>query len=340
MNDDGCGCRRQESGDGSGFLRGLLLAARGRVRHLGGRRHLVRHALELGRFHLIVAHATDRILGRVDVEIGHDQQFDVAFVLERTQPLALFVDEIGRYLDRNFGNDLGGPVFARLFTNETQDGERHRFDRADAADSLTARTNLVTRVAERGSQALPRHLEQTETRQPTDLDARTIHFHRFAQTIFDRALIARLFHVDEIDDDQAADVADPQLAGDFVGRLEIGVGGRGFDVAAARGARRVDVDRDQRFGVIDDDRTTRGQLHLVRVGRLDLAFDLVTGEERDVVGVHLQPATALGRHEALHVFGGDRVRVRLVDQHFADIIRKIVAQCARDRIALAIHEER
>jgi hypothetical protein len=110
-----------------------------------------------------------------------------------------------------------------------------------------------------------------------------------------------VFHVDEVDDDQAADVADAQLPRDFVGRLEVGVGGGGLDVAAARGARRVDVDRDQRLGVVDHQAAARGQLHLVRVRRFDLVLDLVAREQRDVVGVGLELALRVRRHEALHV---------------------------------------
>jgi hypothetical protein len=45
-------------------------------------------------------------------------------------------------------------------------------------------------------------------------------------------------HVDEVDDDQAAQVAQAQLARDFIGRFEVGVE-RGFlDVAALGGASR------------------------------------------------------------------------------------------------------
>ena len=97
-------------------------------------------------------------------------------------------------------------------------------------------------------------------------------------------------HVDEVDDDQAAEVAQAQLAGDLVGRLEVGVERGRLDVAALGGARGVDVDRDQRLGVVDHDGAAGRQLHLVRVRRLDLALDLEAGEQRDVVVVELELA--------------------------------------------------
>ena len=82
----------------------------------------------------------------------------------------------------------------------------------------------------RGTQALARHLQQAEARQAADLDARAVHLHGIAQPVFDVALVLRRLHVDEVDDDEAADVADAQLARDLVGRFEVGVGRRGLDV--------------------------------------------------------------------------------------------------------------
>src|SRR6202012_5345973 len=102
-------------------------------------------------------------------------------------------------------------------------------------------TNNVARLPERGPQALSRHLEQTEARQPADLDAGAVHLHGVAQAVFDVALVLGRFHVDEIDHNQAADIADTQLPRDLFGGLEIGIGRGRFDVAAARGTGRVDV---------------------------------------------------------------------------------------------------
>ena len=60
-------------------------------------------------------------------------------------------------------------------------------------------------------------------------------------------------HVDEVDDDQAAEVADTQLPGDLVRCLQVRIQGGRLDIAALGGARRVNVDRNERFGVIDHD---------------------------------------------------------------------------------------
>ena len=46
--------------------------------------------------------------------------------------------------------------------------------------------------------------------------------------------VALEHHVDEVDDDDAADVAQPQLADDLLGGLEVVAGNRLLEVAAAR----------------------------------------------------------------------------------------------------------
>ena len=74
-------------------------------------------------------------------------------------------------------------------------------------------------------------------RDAADLDARAILPQAIGQLALDRAVVALLVHVDEVDDDQAAEVAQAQLARDLVRRLEVGVEGRRLDVPAAGGAR-------------------------------------------------------------------------------------------------------
>ncbi len=49
-------------------------------------------------------------------------------------------------------------------------------------------------------------------------------------------------HIDKVDNDQAARVAQTQLAGNLVGRFEIGVERGFFDIAAASRAGGVDID--------------------------------------------------------------------------------------------------
>ena len=73
----------------------------------------------------------------------------------------------------------------------------------------------MCRFADRRTQTLPRHLEQAETCDLADLYASAIFFHSLTQAVFNISLIALWAHVDEIDNDQTAEIANTQLPGNF-----------------------------------------------------------------------------------------------------------------------------
>lgn len=160
--------------------------------------------------------------------------------------------------------------------------------------AVAARARHVAAFRQRRTQTLARQLHQPEAGDLAHLDARAVVLERVLQALLDLALALRRFHVDEIDHDQAAEIAQAQLAGDFVGRFEVRAGRRFLDVRALGRARGVHVDRDERFGVVDHDRAARRQRHRTRVGRLDLVLDLEAREERHVVVVALHLDTLSG----------------------------------------------
>src|SRR5690348_7789379 len=144
---------------------------------------------------------------------------------------------------------------------------------------MAARTRDMTGLAERGLQPLARKLHEPEARDLAHLYARTVVAKRLAQSIFDVALITLILHVDEVDDDQSAQIAQAELARQLLRGFEVGTQRRLLDVRTARGARGVDVDRDHRFRMVDHDRPAGRQRYLPRVCGLDLMFDLESGEQ-------------------------------------------------------------
>ena len=66
----------------------------------------------------------------------------------------------------------------------------------------------------------------------------------------------------------------------------------------------------------------------------------IAGEERHVVRVHPDLPHAFGRLEALHVFERALMCAGLVDQHFADVIRQVVAERPGHRVAFLVDQER
>ena len=114
-------------------------------------------------------------------------------------------------------------------------------------------------------------------RDVSDLDARAVVPQAFLQPALDRAVVALLVHVDEIDDDQAGEIAQAQLPGDLLGGLEVGLERGVLDVMLAGGAAGIDVDGDQRLGLVEHDVAAGAQLHHRREHGVELALDAVSG---------------------------------------------------------------
>src|SRR6185437_7382247 len=213
-----------------------------------------------------------------------------------------------------------------------------RLDAADGAVAVAARAYDPRGFLEARAQPLARQFHQAEARDAAQLHARTIDLQRVAQFFLDLALVARAFHVDEVDHHQAAQVADAQLARDLDSGLAIGMERGVLDVAALGGARGVDVDGGERLGRVDHDRAAGWQPHVAVVRAFDLGFDLETREQRDSVVVQLELAQAV-RHHLLHELPGVFVQRRLVDQDFADVGAQVIAQRADEQFGFLVDQE-
>src|SRR5690606_1488190 len=188
------------------------------------------------------------------------------------------------------------------------------------------------------TQTLARHLQQAEAGDPAYLNPGAVGFQAFADTLFHCPLVLGRGHVDEVDDDQATDITQTQLAGNFLGGFEVGLQGSFLDVSALGRAGRVDVDGYQGLGVVDDDGAAGGQFDLTVEGGLDLALDLEAVEQRDAVFVQLDLAGVLRHHltdevECLVTLG------RVVNQYMTDIRAQVVADGADDDVAFLIDQE-
>ena len=124
--------------------------------------------------------------------------------------------------------------------------------------------------------------------------------------------------------DQAAEVAQTKLACQFFGCFHVGAEGGFLDVGALRCTTGVDIDRNQGFGMIDDDGATGGQIDLADEGGFDLVFDLETREQRHIVAIALD-AIDVARHHRAHEGAGLLVNLVSVDQDFTDFRLEIVA---------------
>src|SRR4029079_11236102 len=124
---------------------------------------------------------------------------------------------------------------------------------AHQAGAIAVRAGFGRRFEHAGAQALAAHLHQAEARDATYLDAGAVVLQRLLHRLLDLTDMARLLHVDEVDDDEARHVAQPQLTRDLLRRFQVGVVGGLLDIMLARRPARVDVDRDQGLGRVDDE---------------------------------------------------------------------------------------
>ena len=286
-----------------------------------------------------MAQALQPVVGRLQVLVGHQQHGDALLQLDLGDLGALLVEQEAGHFHRHLHMHGGGVFLHRLFLHHAQDLQRRAFGVADVAGAVAARAGDVAAFAQRGAQALAAEFQQAELADGAELHPGAVEAQRVPQARLHLAAVLALLHVDEVDHDQAAQVAQPHLAGDFVGRFQVGAGGGFFDVAAAGGAGRVDVDGHQRFGVVDDDGAARRQVHRAAEGRLDLVLDLEAAEQRRVVTVALHAICRL-RHHVVHELLRLIVDVVGVDQDLADVGGEVVADRADHQRRLLVDQER
>src|SRR5262249_15624429 len=87
-----------------------------------------------------------------------------------------------------------------------------------------------------------------------------------------------LLHVDQVEDDDAAQIARGDLADALLPRFGVLLDARSLEPARrllADVAPRVDVDRDERLGLVDDDRPAGLEPHFALEGLVDLGLHAV-----------------------------------------------------------------
>ena len=250
--------------------------------------------------------------------------------------IAFFVKQKGRDLNRQLHHHPACPIFHRLFLNQPQHTERQRFHIANGALAVATRADHMTGLIQRRAQPLPRHFQQAKAGDTPDLNSGAIHFQGLTQPGFHLTLIACNAHIDEINNNQPAQIAQPHLPGHFIGGLQIGVKRSFLNVAAFGRPSRIDVHRDQRLGVVNHDPAAGGQANLALISGFDLRFDLKAGEQRDTVLIGLKLAQIM-RHDLLDKILRLPVNSRVIHQDFANVGPQVIAQGADDDVAFLVN---
>src|SRR5574343_1101850 len=300
--------------------------------------HLVRRFAAVVMVQIVMTQAGDRVCRRFEMNVRDQQDGDLVAQLDGLDVGALFVKQEGGDIDRNLDMHGTGIFLHRFLFEDAQDVQRRRFGRADVAGAGAARAGDVAGFGQCRTQALTGKFHQAEAADLAHLDAGTVEAQRIAQAVFDFALVLAVFHVDEVDHDQATQVAQAQLAGKFFCGFEVGLE-RGFlDVGTLGGAAGVYVDGNQRFGMIDDDGAAGRQVDLAGEGSFDLVLDLEAREQLHVVAVALD-AIDVARHHRAHK-GACLIKDLVgIDQDFADVRLEVIANGPNDQAAFEIDQE-
>ena len=295
------------------------------ARHNRRLRHRTQRRLEL----------LDGVIRRDHHRVRLDPHRHPVARLDQRHMLALRVEEVVHDSNGSFQQHLARPLPRALFLQRPQDRQRHRIIRPDQPGAVAMRAGLRGGFQHPRTQPLPAHLQKPEARNPPDLNPRAVGLQLVLQPLLDGGVVAPLFHVDEVDDDQPGKVAQPQLPRNLFRRLDVGLQ-RGFlDRAFLGRPARVHVDRHQSLGDADHDVAAGFQLHHRVEHARQIAFHLILGEQGRLVLIahHL---LGVARHDHPHEVLGGAIAALALDQHLVDLAAVKVTDRAFDQIAFLI----
>jgi hypothetical protein len=192
---------------------------------------------------------------------------------------------------------------------------------------------------------LARHLDQAERRDLDDVGLRPVALELGLQRFLDGRPVLRVRHVDEVDDDDPADIAQPELVHDLLDRLEVVRGDRVLEPSAGRlraradEAARVDVDHRERLRVVEDEVPARREVDPARERGPDRVLDALRLEEGGLLAI-ADDAVDHVRRGLLEVADDPLVRAVVVDERLLEVVGEEVARDAERQLALLVDERR
>src|ERR1700730_11157487 len=209
----------------------------------------------------------------------------------------------------------------------------------DHSRASAIRARLAEYALESLFSALASDAHQAEFVEAQRFRRRFIFFEGLLQREQNFVAVAALFHIDEVDDDDAAEVAQANLAHDFFHRFQIG-----FDdgVFEARGTfadefAGVYVNGHERFGVVDDDIAAGLEPHFGAQGFIEFVLDAELFEDGRFLGVQLDAADQL-RLKAADEFYDLTEFFFAVDPDGGEVVADVIAQDAFYEIQIAMEK--
>src|SRR5581483_8556346 len=216
----------------------------------------------------------------------------------------------------------------------------NRGDRLHQPGTGAVGTGRAQHALQRVLHALTRDGHQAEIVECQDLGGRAVLAQRFFQGLHDLLAVAALIHVNEVNDDDAAEVAQPDLAHDLLDGVHVGFDDGVFqalrlaDVLAG-----VDVNGDQRLRLIDDDIAARLEPDLRLQRLVDLLLDAELFEQRRFLAVE-PDAAHQGGLEAVHEAQHALVLLLGIDPNMGEVLGDQVAEGALYQVEVVVDQRR
>src|SRR5262245_19519679 len=232
---------------------------------------------------------------------------------------------------RGFG--IGGSHLAGFVLDFIAQG-RNGFDHAGSG---AGRARLAEHAFERLFGALASDADQAKFVEGKGLGGRLVLFKSLLQRGKNLFAVAALFHVDEVHHDDAAKIAQANLAHDFFHGFEVGLDDGVLEAcgALADELAGVDVDGDERFGVVDDDIAAGLEPDLGAERFIELVLDAELLEDRLVFRVQLDAVDQL-RLEAADEFADLAVLLLVVNPDRGEVVADVIAEDAFDEIEVVV----
>ncbi len=268
-------------------------------------------------------------------DIGADHDLLFGQLLKLGEGGALLVQEIEA--DVGADGELGAEDLEVIERDRelAHDIEAHAFGRFDEAGAFAVRAVEIDGALEAWPHALAGEFDDAELAHAQDFGFGAVVLEVVVKALLQLAAMALVAQVDEVADDDTAEVAQLELAGDFVGGFHVGFEGGHLGVVVIAEFAAVDVDGDDRLGGVDDKRAAAGQRNMPAVHQLDFFFDAELVEQGNGFFVQLNLVSGAGAgnlDDFLHPLGD----VFIVDDDAIDISGKHIADGAGNEIAFGV----
>src|SRR5947209_8439207 len=229
---------------------------------------------------------------------------------------------------------------ARHLAHFDVDFVTHRSDGLDHAGAGADGARLSQRALQRLLYTLAGDGHQSEIVELKNLGGRAVGLERFFQRLHDFLAVLALIHIDEVDHDDAAQVAQPYLAHDFFDGINVGLHDGVFKARRlAHVLAGIDIDGHQRLGLVDHDIAAALQPYFRFESFVDLVRDAELFEQRSLFGVELH-APDQRRLEAAHEAEDALIFLLGIHPDGGEAHRYLVAQDAFYQVQVVVDQRR